>query len=394
MSLDVSLFTSASLTHIAVPPTAGRLFGGQDTPQGCRVAIVNEAARDVLGGPAVGQALDDSTGQKVEIVGVVAPRRTQGATEPRRPTIYYYANQASAPAARSGTAAFRVPVQADAPTAALDVNIVSAGYFEAMGWALKEGRAFADDLPGGCRVAVVNEEAAQLHFAGKAVGAAVIDEVGRRAEIVGVVHAAPLGILQRPVEPSIYFPMAQDFLLSMTLILGAREAGEPILADLRRQLEAVPGRGAGPVIVRTLDSQLSRTALAPLRIATTLVGALTAMALGLGIVGLYGAMTDSTRLRRSEIAVRLALGAPAWRVVHQVVSEGLRWAAAGTVAGMVGSILVARSLARITPHDAPVAGWVWVATPLVLIGAVAIAGLLPAYRALTVDPVVTMRADR
>jgi ABC-type antimicrobial peptide transport system permease subunit len=104
-------------------------------------------------------------------------------------------------------------------------------------------------------------------------------------------------------------------------------------------------------------------------------------------------MTDSVRRRRREIGVRIALGAPAWHVIRQVVSEGARLAAAGTVVGMLASVMVARWLAHITPHHEPVALWVWVAAPLVLIAAVVVASALPARRALMVDPITITRAD-
>jgi predicted permease len=393
-SMDVALFTPASLSHIRVPAIAGRLFGGQDTPQACRAAIVNEAAaRDVFGGDAVGRLITDPSGQRLEIVGVVASRQAEGANDTIRPTIYYYANQTGIPVAIPGTASFRLRARLNPSNAALDSNVVSAGYFSAMGWTLEDGRLFADDLADGCRVGVVNQEAAERYFGGNAVGAAVIDQAGRRTEIVGVVRSRPLRTLQRAIEPSIYFPMAQDFLRGMTLILAAREVGGPLLADLDRRLESVPGRGPAPVAVRTLESHLSKTALAPSRIATTLVGASAATAVALGVLGLYGAMTDSVRRRRREIGVRIALGAPAWYVIRQVVSEGARLAAAGTVVGMLASIMVARWLARLTPHHEPVALWVWVAAPLVLMAAVVVASALPARRALTVDPITITRAD-
>jgi putative ABC transport system permease protein len=89
--------------------------------------------------------------------------------------------------------------------------------------------------------------------------------------------------------------------------------------------------------------------------------------------------------------MRIALGARGWRVIHPVLAEGLRLAGAGTVAGMLGSILVARWLARFTPAAGPSAAWVWLAAPLVLIVAVAMASALPARRALRVDPLTIMR---
>lgn len=145
--------------------------------------------------------------------------------------------------------------------------------------------------------------------------------------------------------------------------------------------------------MRTLEAHLSKTALAPSRIATTLVGASAATAVALGVLGLYGAMTDSVRRRRREIGVRIALGSPAWYLVRQVVSEGARRAAAGTVVGMLASIMMARWLARMTPHHEPVALWVWVAAPLVLTAAVVVASALPARRALMVDAITITRAD-
>jgi hypothetical protein len=59
-------------------------------------------------------------------------------------------------------------------------------------------------MPGACRVSVINQEAADLYFGGKAVGAAVIDDRGRRTSVIGVAHSAPLGTFERRVEPAIY----------------------------------------------------------------------------------------------------------------------------------------------------------------------------------------------
>jgi putative ABC transport system permease protein len=160
---------------------------------------------------------------------------------------------------------------------------------------------------------------------------------------------------------------------------------------VRRRLDAVSGGALGGGVVSTLEAHLSRTALAPERIATVLVGASAAMALTLGVLGLYGAMTDAARQRRRELAVRIALGAQGWHVIRQVLAEGVRLAGAGAVAGTLGSFLVARWLARITPRAGSLTVWVWLAAPIVLVGAVAIASVLPARRALTVNPLTIMR---
>lgn len=393
VEMDVAAFTPRSLALVTVPPIAGRMFGGADTAQTCTVVIVNEeAAKELFNGDAVGRSIEDPAGQRVVIIGVVATRTVARTAAPSHPTIYYYAEQIGTPLDRVGPARFRVPVRPGPGRAVLEANVVSASYFDAMGLAPAAGKVFPDDpAPHTCRVGVINQEAAELYFGGNAVGGAVIDGGGHRTEIVGVVHSAVLRASQRRAEPAIYFPMAQDFLPRMTMILDAREANEATLTSVRGRFGAVPGGGPGGPAVTTLEAHLTRTALAPERIATMLMGASAATALTLGVLGLYGAMTDAARQRRREIAVRIALGAQGWRVVGAVLTDGVRLAGAGTIAGMIGSLLVARWLARITPGAGALTLWVWLAGPLVLIGAVAVASVLPARRALSVDPLTIMR---
>ena len=78
-------------------------------------------------------------------------------------------------------------------------------------------------------------------------------------------------------------------------------------------------------------------------------------------------------------------------MIRQVLNDGLRLAGAGTVAGMIGSLLAARWLAQITPGAGLSTPWAWLAAPLILLGAVAVASVLPARRALAVDPLMIMR---
>ncbi|MGC8000870.1 hypothetical protein, partial [Salmonella enterica] len=81
---------------------------------------------------------------------------------------------------------------------------------------------------------------------------------------------------------------------------------EPVLLALQQRLDAVEGRARAPELI-TMDAHLSRTALASERIAAVLVGISAGMALALGGLGLYGAMSDAGRQRRREFAVRIAL---------------------------------------------------------------------------------------
>jgi ABC-type lipoprotein release transport system permease subunit len=394
VTLEIAIFTPASQAPFTLQPVAGRLFGREQ--QTCRAAVVNEEAANVLfGAETVGRSIRDAAELPVEIIGVFAMRKGTSEAARRQPTIYFYQGDENGPhPERIGLAHFRAPIVSKLQQIELDSNVVSPGYFAAMGWPLVAGRIFPDDpKPRGCRVAVVNQEAADLYFHGKAIGASVIDDSGRRTEIIGVVHSVPLGTFQSRVEPAIYFPMAQDFPTYMTLILGAREVSGPLLQKLRSEISAVPGRGRAPVAVKTFDTYLSQTSLAPLRIATMIIGACSTTALILSVLGLVGALGDAVRHRRREFAVRIALGAQRRHVIWQVLREGGRLAFAGTLAGTLGSLLLSRMLARIAPGNGAPALWVWMAAPLLLAAVVTIASVLPARRALILNPLTILRDE-
>jgi putative ABC transport system permease protein len=388
VSLDVANFHPETLERIVLPPVAGRMFGGADTKDSCRVGIINEAAVELFDGDPLGRSIRDSAGEPVEIVGIVA---TRGPDEgPRRPTLYYYAEQTGASGEGIERDTFRVAVLPEHTAGVLDTNVVSPTYFDVLGSTVVAGDRFTTGSRLRCRVGVLNQEAAELYFGGDAVGGAIVDGSGRRTEIIGVIESRLLRTGQRPPEPAVYLPLAQDFVPRMTLIANTRGLTGDLVAIARRQLEAISG-GRRPPVVTTLDAHLSRTALAPERISMLLVGAAAAIALTLGALGLYGAMADSAHHHRREIALRLALGAQRWRVIGHVLSEGLRLAGSGTAAGMLAAVLATRWLAGIAPSTGGVAAWVWLAAPLALLAAVAVASVLPARRAVNVDPLTIMR---
>ncbi len=444
VTMDIAWFTPGSLKSFTLPPKAGRLFGFQD--QGCRVAIVNEqAAAELFGRSAkgtdacrqtekklaclsggtpksvpvlrafpentVGRVIRDFTGLPVEIIGVLS-EKAQLPTGSNHPTIYFnHTDQTGPIPARVALAHFRAPVPSDLPTVELDTNVVSPDYFDIVGLSLIAGRQFTDaPIRGECRVGVINREAAERYFGDHPIGAAVIDDRGVRTAIIGVVRSKPIGTFQRSVEPAIYFPMRQDCPPRMTLIAGAQaqrarllpcpfcarspeETSRSSLADLRSRIESVPGRGPAPVIVETLATHLVHTALAPLRIATVVIGASATAALLLSTLGLFGALSDAARQRRRELAIRIALGAQRRRIVYEVLKEGGRLAAAGSLAGILISLALSRVLAHITPAGTSPALWVWLVAPLVLGLGVVIASILPARRALLVNPVTIMRTE-
>jgi ABC-type lipoprotein release transport system permease subunit len=395
VTLDNDWITADRLKLFDLPPKAGHMFGAAEHT--CRAAIVNEeAAEELFGGYTAGRTLrDPESPVPVEIIGVVAMRESEKVAKKNRPTVYFdYTSHQETPPRRITDVRFRAPIASELATADLETNIVSPGYFDALGSKIIAGQGFTGDTKStGCRIGIVNQEAVDLYFGGNAVGAAVIDEQGRRTDIIGVVHAGPLGAFQRRVEAALYLPMSQDVLTSMSMIVHVREVNDPLLADLRRRLEEVPGHGPSPVLVRTFKTYLNQTSLAPLRIATLLLGVSATMALLLSVLGLFGALSEAARQRRRELAIRIALGASRWRVIGQVVGEGVKLACAGSLAGMLTSLVLSRWMSGITPGSGSPALWVWLAAPLALAGVVTMASVLPARRALMTNPLTIMRED-
>ena len=380
--MDVTLLTPPVVESIALPPVAGRLYSATDA-RPCGGVVINEhAARAFFDGDPLGRVIVTEGGRAAEVIGIVAD-------ETAAPTLYEYPDRL-APVATPGQWTFRTPAGGDLEAGLIDVNVVSSNYFSAMGFTLLDGQLF-DAATGGCRIGVVNEEAASRFFGGQAVGGAVIDTYGRRTLIVGVVRSTLLRAQQRQVEPTLYLPMWQDVLQRMSVLLDTPSASAALVNRIRAQMAQVPNGRPDRLVVRSLDDHLSATALAPERIASVLVGAFAVIALALGVLGLYGIMADAARRRQREFAIRLALGAQGWRVVRQLMGEGMRLVTAGVAAGMLASLLVARWLATITPGAGAPSLPALIAAPLLLVMAVLAASIVPARRTLSVDLLTIMR---
>ncbi|MGA2051024.1 MAG: ABC transporter permease [Terracidiphilus sp.] len=391
LNMDIVWLPTDSLIPLGNGLIAGRIFGFS-YPTRRDVVVDEDAAQKLFGRDTVGMTIQDSSGQPVEVIGVVKRSSTHTSNQ-RRATVYYYTDRSKVPDSIRD-AHFRVPVVAPLASAELSVNVVSAGYFKALGSSLAAGRVFSEQqMPGRVRVGVVNQEAADLYFSGKPVGAGIIDDQGGRTEIIGVVRTQALGTFQRHAEPAIYFPMQQDCLPRMTLILEGAKMNARALADFRRKIESAPGRDSVPVVIESLDVYLARTALAPLRIATLLSSALALLALVLSVLGLLSAQGDAARERRRELALRIALGAQRWRIVFGVITSAIQTGLAGTAIGTLASLVFLRVVASesalfISP---PVRIWLMVA--LLPTATVLIASAFPALRASLVDPLTIMRDE-
>lgn len=392
VELDIDWLAPDYLESIDAQPTAGRLFSLRD--QGRKVAVVDEEAAAVLfGRETVGIVIQDPGGMPTEIIGVV--RRS--ATSPLNghgPTIYYNYGGPTAGSGRVSGARFLVPTALPSAHIELNVNIVSQNYFDQLGYPLIAGQDFSNHpLAGGDRVAVINQEAAGLDFNRSPLGAGLIDDYGVRTPVIGVVGSRVLGPFQRQEEPTIYFPMWQDAPPRMTLILETPKWNPGILTDLRRAVESIPGPKVAPVVIKTLDMQVARTSVAPLRIATLILEASASTALVLSFLGLLSVQSDGERQRRRELALHLAFGARHWHIALSVFKRAARLATAGTLIGMSLSLGLSHVVVREAAIGSPPIRW-WLIAALTPLLVVMIAAVFPAFRASILNPVTVMADDR
>jgi predicted permease len=272
--------------------------------------------------------------------------------------------------------------------------VIAANFFETLEMPLLLGRGFTDaDHDTAPTVAVISQVAARRYF-GDAT------PIGRRFgynpqsnaefEVVGVLRDAKYATVRDEAPPTMYVPYRQSRV--PMVVFSVRTAGDPVvmvpaLRDAVRQVDP----DLPLMDVSTQAEQLDRR-LTPERLfarAYTLFGGLTLL---LASIGLFGVLSYSVARRSREIGIRMALGARPPEVVRLVLRESLVLVTAGLV-GLMGAGLVARLLTSQLFGLAPWDPTSWLVASVVLVGASAIAGYLPARRAARVDPMVALRCE-
>jgi putative ABC transport system permease protein len=278
-------------------------------------------------------------------------------------------------------------------------NQVTPGFFETYGQRLVAGRAFTDrDRDGAPRVAIVNEAFARRFLnGGSPIGHSVRLFLARvpepDMEIVGVVGDAVYRRLRDPAPPTLYSPVAQTTAGPATTEynMSVRAAAESPAQLSRNIAEAIGGVNPDlTVTFRPLADQVNAS-LTQERIVALLSGFFGALALLLAGLGLYGVTSYAVSRQRTEIGIRMALGAAPGSVVRLVLSRVTRLVVGGIVTGagvsLWASQFVSTLLFGIEPRDpATLAG-----SAAVLAAVGALAGWLPAYRASRIDPAQVLR---
>ena len=271
-------------------------------------------------------------------------------------------------------------------------------YFAASGTPIRTGRAFnSSDRVGAPRVVVISESVARRFWpGGGAIGSRV--RLGSGApgdnsdpfEVVGIAGDTRATVMG-DIVPTVYMserlwnPNGGEFVVRATGDASALIPGvKAILHELDPQLPLIFPRTMREVLDVTIARQ---------RLAMILMGSFAVLAVVLAALGVYSVMAYSVIGRTREFGIRSALGAERWSIVALVLRQGATTTIVGVSAGLVVAALaskyVASLLVGVTAHDAPT----FTLSALVLVLVAVVACLLPARRAIRVEPVEALRAE-
>jgi len=287
-------------------------------------------------------------------------------------------------------------------------NAVGAGYPQAMGLTVMQGRPFTDGearRAGAPPVALVDEILArQLWPDGDALGQFI--QIGAEGDgvtgprppvpvqIVGIVSPQTTNMFDAGTEGTVFVPFAQGYRSGIHFHVRPRPGAEAGLMEVvRREVQAaVPGL---PIFgVTTFGAHLASSievwGMRALASAMTAVGAFAAL---IALIGVYGAKAYAVSRRSREFGVRLAVGASPASVRALILREAL---AVGGLGVMVGSLLglgVGRALDAVFVDVVAFDLGVAIGAPVLLLAACALAAWVPAVRASRIDPATALRAE-
>jgi putative ABC transport system permease protein len=282
-----------------------------------------------------------------------------------------------------------VPVPYDAMT---------SDYFTTLGIPLRRGRLFTDaDGPTSERVIVVNEALVRRYFPDEdALGKRVTyddpsDSGARWLTIVGIVGDARRAGVDRAPRAEVYYPHAQFADRRMYALIRTSADPLAVARSAQAQIWALDPNQAIQS-TRTVEGILAASQ-AHRRFTTLLLGLFSIVALTLAAIGIYGVIAYSTAQRVQEFGVRMALGARRADVLTMVLKEGAKIGAVGLIVGIAAALALTRFLAGLLFGVSVRDPITFVALPLALLLVTVLATLIPAARAVRVNPIVALRGE-
>jgi predicted permease len=270
-------------------------------------------------------------------------------------------------------------------------NVVSEHYFDAMGIPVVRGRDFeATDTATAPRVAVVSRSLAQrLWPAADPIGRSLVSTFPLL--VVGVVpDTVYRSALERDPMPVYYVPLSQNYEAAVSL--HVRTHGDPMaLLPAVRQIVAELDSRVPLVTPTRLEDEFSRS-LIEHRTMVQFIGALSTIALVLAAVGLYAVLAYATRQRRTEIGLRLALGASPASILRMILWRGMRLVGLGAAFGLAGAFIALRVLERLLFGVERTDAMTWIVVLLLLVTVGLAACWFPARKAMRVDPAAALKS--
>jgi predicted permease len=280
------------------------------------------------------------------------------------------------------------------------VKRVSPGYFAAVGTRIIAGRDITwSDIEAGGRVILISENLAREIAAepaavlGKRLRAPVSSRQWR--EVIGVVqNVRENGLYEKP--PSIvYYPVLMENRFAQhyaAFVIRSERAGTAsLMEEVRQAVQSVNGSIAVSQM-RTMR-ELNADSLARTSFTLVMLAIAGAMALVLGVIGIYGVIAYVVSQRTREIGIRSALGAEPRQLAKMFLLQGLTLSGVGVVVGLVVAAALSRSLSSLLFGVEPLDPAAYFIAIGVILAAAALATYLPARRAAMIDPMETLRAE-
>ena len=278
-----------------------------------------------------------------------------------------------------------------------DFSLVMPGFFHTVGIYPERGRIFDwrddDKAP---RVAVVSESLAKRLFGDReAIGQRLeitSEPSWQKVEIVGIASDASLYDIREHAPPTLYVPSTQygDYMGWSQMMLRTKANPAAMANQVRQTVDSMGHEYVAKthMIVETVDRSILRE-----RIFAILSVFFGGLALLLAGIGLYGLMAYNVTRRTQEIGVRIALGAARREVLSMILRETLGLTSIGIALGLAFALATSQLIANMlygVPAQDPVT---LVAVSVVLTAVAAVAGWIPARRAMLVDPMVALRYE-
>ena len=292
------------------------------------------------------------------------------------------------------------PPVAEGDEPEVDSFCVMGDYFRLMRIPLRTGRTFTpEDREDHPLVAVINEALARKFYAGQnPIGQRIhwARETGppRWMTIIGIVGDVKQYSLAEPAYPAVFTPFAQTneaWRRWMSVVVRMPDSSGSMIPAIKGEIWTLDSQ----IPLNRIQSmeELLGLSLAERQFNMALLGLFAGLAVILVAVGIYGVISYSVSQRTHEIGIRIAVGARRIDVLKLVIGQGLRMAIVGTAAGILGAVALTRLMTKllfgVTPNDPAT----FSAVVLLMLAVVLLACLLPARRAMRVDPVIALRHE-